>query len=98
MDKYKACVRANKRTITCEVDITLDRAIDFLDETKDGIIFCDNKELTKEELEYAKSIRSLPGIGEDNVTTSGESLHEDSYRELFEAARYNAESGTECDN
>jgi len=99
MVNYNAYLRANKRMIICESGISLDRALDFLSETKHGIITDTNgKELTKEELENAKSIRSLPGIGEADLVASGTTVHEDSYRELFEFARDNTKPGSKRDS
>jgi len=97
---YKAYIRANKRMIICESDITLDRALDFLEETNHGVIIdsSTNKEYNKEELENVKNIRSLPGIGASDLPSSGGEVSEDPYRELFEFARDKTEPSTECDN
>ena len=97
---FKGYVRANKRKILAESGITLDRAIDFLSEVKDSLIIDeDGREYTqKEELEYVKSLRSLPGIGESEPVISGGSVYEDPNRELFESARDNTKPSTECDN
>jgi len=99
MLKYTAYVRANKRKLIAEKEITLERAIDFLKETKYGVIIGDSgKEYTIEELKDVKNIRSLPGIGPSDFVTSGGEVPENPYRELLESARDNAEPSTECDN
>jgi len=99
MVKYKAYVKANKRKLVCEIEIGLERAIDFLKETKKGIIEDDDGlQYTLEELKDVKNIRSLPGIGASNLVTSREPVLEDSYRELFESIGDNTEPSTECDN
>ena len=98
MLKYNAYVQPNKRRLPMEEDITLERAIDFLASVKHGVIYdSDNNKLTKEELEYAKSLRSLPGIGEDSLPSSGGSIPEDTGGELFNFAGDNSESSTERD-
>lgn len=79
----KAYIQANVRRILCEEDITLERAMDFLDENRDGIIILHGQEITtKEELEYVKSIRSLTGDREDSSISSGGEIYEDPSREL----------------
>ena len=95
---YNAYVQANKRRIKCEEDITLERAIDFLEETKHGVIYdaSDNK-LTKEELEHVKSVRSLPRTGKDSTPASGRKVHEDTGGELFSFAGDNTESSSKRD-
>ena len=96
---YTAYVKANKRKLICEMEITLDRAIDFLKETKYGLIIDDeNLELTLEELENVKNIRSLPGIGEGDFSISGGEVPEDTHRELLKSLRNYSESSTERDN
>jgi len=95
---YNAYVKANKRKLVCEREITLGRAIDFLVETKNGIISDGKKEYTIEELKNVKSIRSLPGIESSDFVASREPIPEDSYRELFESVGGDSEPSTECDN
>ena len=96
---YNAYVRSNKRMLKAEVGIPLERAIDFLNETKNGVIMdTDNREYTKEELEYVKSVGSLPGFGEDNPLAGGGEISEDPNRELFSFIRDHAESSSERDN
>jgi hypothetical protein len=100
MAKYKAYIKANKRKLIVEADINYQRALDFLSETKNGIIV-DNtgKEFTsKEELEYVKSIGSLPGIGADSIPASRKEVHEDPHRELLETLRDYTKSSSERDN
>lgn len=99
MAKYTAYIRMNKRKLICEKDINYQRALDFLSETKNGLIIHDGRECTtKEELEYAKSIRSLPGIGDADVVSSRPEVHEDSHRELLETLRDYTKSSPERDN
>ena len=100
MDKYTAYVRANKRKLIVEREISIKRAIDFLDETKNGLVIGpDGTEYTvKEELEYVKSIGSKPRVKSDNLDSGGRSVHEDSSGELFESFRDYAESSSERDN
>jgi len=97
---YKGYVRPSKRLLLVVEDLSLKNALEFLEDYPlDGVIL-DNSdnELTKEELENVKSIRSFPGIGEDSFFTGGESVSEDTDRELPGATEYNSESSTECDN
>jgi hypothetical protein len=99
VDKYNAFVQPNKRRVICEKDITLDRAIDFLNETKNGVILdANDRYYTKEELEYAKSLRSLPGIGKDSFVGSVKTVHEDTDRKLPDFTRYYTESSSERDS
>ena len=95
---YKAIVRGTKRQITCEVDITLERAIDFLNETPKGLITDGVSYFTKEELINVKSIRSLPGIRKSDISTSFGTLHENSNRELSSPAGSDSKSSTKRDN
>jgi len=95
---YNAYVRANKRKLICEQEIPLERAIDFLKETPHGLIIKGEKEYTLEELKDVKNIRSLPGIRESDLVTSGTEVHEDPYRELFESVGSDTEPSSECDN
>jgi hypothetical protein len=95
---YSAYVQPSKRKILCEDEITLDRALDFLKEFKDGVIYEGDVEKTKEELKHAKSLRSLPGIGEDSFTSGRRKVHEDTDRELFDFTGDNTESSSERDS
>jgi hypothetical protein len=95
---YIGYVKANKRKIICEKDIGLDRAIDFLKETRFGLISDGKKEYTLKELEHVKDLRSLPGTGPGDLPTSGEPVHEDTHRELLKSLRDYSESSPKCDN
>jgi hypothetical protein len=100
LDMYNAYVRANKRKIIAEEGITYERALDFLSETNNALVIdASGKEyIAKEELEYAKSVRSLPGTGADSFVTSRREVHEDPHRELLEALRDKTESSSKRDN
>jgi hypothetical protein len=98
MVKYTGYIQANKRRIICEEGITLERAIDFLAETKHGVIYdASNNKLTKEELEHVKSVRSLPRTGKDSPAASGRKVHEDTGGELFSFAGDNTGSSSKRD-
>ena len=100
MARYTAYVKANKRRIIAEKDINYKRALDFLKETKHALVVDKSgREFTsKEELEYVKSIGSLPGIGADSIPASRREVHEDSHRELLETLRDYTKSSPERDS
>jgi len=100
MVKYKGYVRPSKRLLLVIEDLSLKNALEFLEDYPiEGVILdYSENELTKEELENVKSIRSLPGIGDNSFFTGGKSVSEDTDRELPGAIEYNPESSTERDN
>jgi hypothetical protein len=97
---YTAYVRANKRKVICEEEIPLERALDFLEETRNGLVIdSSGNEYVKEELkDHAESIRSKSGDRKNSEFTGIGKVHEDPDPELPEFAKYYTESSSERDS
>lgn len=91
MLKYKSYIKGTKRKILVEEDLTVGAAIRFLNANRNGVIYLDDKEVTKEELRNVKDIRSDDRPGEDSSASSAGEISKDSDRKLFESAEYNSE-------
>lgn len=89
MDKYDGYVKGTKRKLLVYRDLTVEAAIRFLGEHRNGVIYLGDTEYKKEELINVKNIGSDTGVEQDNSVTSGEEIPEDSNRELSEAFGYN---------
>lgn len=80
---YKGFIRQRVRRVLAEVDIPLERAIDFLEQNKYGVIFdSSNNEISLEELYNVKDFGRKNRIESDLDDTSSGEVHEDSDREL----------------
>lgn len=96
---FKGYVKYNIRTVLCEVDIPVERAIDFLKEnTHNFITNEDGLKYNLEELKNVKSFGSKDRVKFDNTLDPIGAVHEDSYRKLFGTLGYNTEPGSERDN
>ena len=96
---FKGFVKFNVRKNLCEIDIPVDRAIDFLKENKYNIIEDEDGETyTQEELENVKSFGSKDRTEFDKSVDPKGTIPEDSYRKLFGTLGDNSESSSERDN
>ena len=96
---YKGYVRQRVRKVLAEVDIPLERAIDFLKETQYGVVFDENNnEVTLEELENAKDFGRKDRAGSYNTDASDEQISESSDRELFRTFTDKTKPSSDGDN
>lgn len=89
--KYTAYIKGTIRKLIAEQDLTLDAAIAFLNRNRNGVIYLDDVEYTKKELLNVKNIRSDARTELDSPFASGETVSQDTGRELFVFADDNTE-------
>lgn len=96
---FKAFIKGNKRKLLAEVDIPVERALDWLRDNKMGLIEdFDEINYNKEELENVRDFGSKDRTELDIAVDPAGEVPEDTYRELFGTLGRHTEPDSERDN